>query len=75
MTRFAYIVRYLSAFACSLTRVYLVWIGAQYVFYHNVILDFVDGFMAIAVAMFITRDLINVINKLSLINQFSKQHA
>lgn len=75
MTKGACIARYLSAFTCSLIFVYLVWIGAQYVFTNKVVLDFVDGFIAITVAWYITRDIINIDNRLRFATQFSKQKA
>lgn len=74
MTRGAEIIRFITAFACSVSFVYLTWIGAQYVFTHNVVLDVVDGFVAIAIAWYITRDIISIDDKLRLNAQFSKQH-
>lgn len=75
MAKGACIIRFLSAFTCSLIFVYLTWIGAQYVFSHSVVLDFVDGFVAIAIAWYITRDIINIDDKLRLNAQFSNQKA
>lgn len=75
MTKGAEIIRYTISFICSLIFVYLTWIGAQYVFSHNVVLDFVDGFVAVTIAWYITRDIVNIDDKLRLNAQFSKQHA
>ena len=74
MTRSSYIARYIISFLCSISFVYLTWIGAQYVFTRNVVLDVVDGFVAIAIAWYITRDIVTIDNKIRLASQFSKQH-
>lgn len=74
MTKRAYIARFIISFISSLSFVYLTWIGAQYVFMHNVVLDVVDGFVSLAIAWYITRDIIAIDNKIRLASQFSKQH-
>ena len=66
------IVRNIIICAVSLAVVYLVWIGLQYVFYHNVELDAVDNFMAIGLACYFSRDVIKVDDQLKLYAQFSK---
>ena len=74
MTKGVNIFRCGAYFACSFIIVYLVWIGARYVFTNNVVFDVVDGFGVITISWFATRDIVNIDDKLRLTSQFSKQH-
>ena len=75
MSKSSYIIRFVVSFVSSLSFVYLTWIGAQYVFMNRVVLDVVDGFIAVSIAWYITRDIINIDNKIRLHTQFSKQRG
>lgn len=54
----------LIAFIVALVFVYLVWIGAQYVIEHKVVLDYVDNVIALALAWYIARDIVCFVNRL-----------
>ena len=64
MTKGAYRIRFLGAYICSVIVVYLLWIGSQYVIKGNVVLDYVDNAIAIALAWYIARDIMTIDSRL-----------
>ena len=69
MTKGTYRVRFLVAFICALVVVYLLWIGSQYVIEGKVVLECVDNVIAIALALYIARDVMAIDTKLRLAEQ------
>jgi hypothetical protein len=64
MTNGAKLIRFAVILICSALIVYLTWIGSQYVCYHNVTLDITDNLIVWALAWYITRDIVDIDDKL-----------
>lgn len=64
MTNGAKLIRFAVILICSALIVYLTWIGSQYVCYNNVTLDITDNLIVWALAWYITRDIVDIDDKL-----------
>ncbi len=64
MTNGAKLLRFAIILICSALFVYLTWVGSQYVCYNRVIIDFTDIIIVWALAWYITRDIVNIDDRL-----------
>ena len=65
------IVRAVLYYICALMLVYLTWVGAQYVFEKNVLLEITDHAMALFLARYLARDAVNIFQRLDRLKQLA----
>ena len=64
MTNGARLSRCAVILVCTAILIYLAWIGSQYVFYRSVTLDITDNLLTWALAWYVTRDIVDIDDKL-----------
>lgn len=75
MARWQVILRVAVVYMVSFMFVYLVWVGAQHIVLHFVTMEITDIAVASALAVFITKEVIIIDDKLRIFEQLNARKA